>query len=82
VQGRFLVLFRRLARHLPVEHWFPLYRQILDAGKLVQIETKYDEVELLLKELGPRGVFIGTSAPSIEAADELLRNAQRWSCRG
>jgi len=66
----------------PVTRWLPLYKQIQDGGKLVQIFARYDEVEILLQELDPRGVFIITSAPSVEAADELLANVGKWSCRG
>lgn len=65
--------------HLPVQHWLPLYRRIQEAGKLVQIAAKYDEVEEVISELGPRGIFIATGAPSIEAAEELLDNAVKWS---
>ena len=68
--------------HLPATHWLPLYRQIQAGGKRVQIFARYDEVESLLRELDPRGVFIRTSAPSYEAAEALLRSAGKWSCRG
>lgn len=68
--------------HLPVQHWLPLYKQIREAGKLIQIGVEYHEVEFVLTELGPHGIHIATSAPSVEAAETLLHNAQRWSCRG
>ena len=56
-----------------------MYKRIQEAGKLLQVGGKYEEVEVLLQELDPRGVLIQTSAPSVEAADELLRNAEQWS---
>ena len=68
--------------HFPATHWLPLYKQIQEGGKLVLISAKYEEVEMLLESLDPRGIFISTGAPSIEAAEALLRNAERWSCRG
>ena len=63
-------------------HWLPLYRRMQDAGKLIQISARYDEVEPLLDHLDPHGIFITTSAPSVEAATDLLRRAERWTCRG
>ena len=68
--------------HEPVTRWLPLYRGLQEGGKLVQIDARYGEVETLLQALDPRGVFIRTGAPSIESADELVRNVERWSCRG
>ena len=65
--------------HLPVTHWLPLYQRIQGAGKLVHITARYEEVETLLEALDPRGIFIQTNAPSIQAAEDLLRNAERWS---
>ena len=59
-----------------------LYKQIQQAGKCAVILATYEEVEPLLQELDPRGIFIHTSAPSVEAADTLARDAIRWSCRG
>ena len=35
-----------------------------------------------LQELDPRGLLIITNAPSVEAADALLKNAERWSMGG
>jgi hypothetical protein len=67
--------------HYPVTRWLPLFKQIQDAGKLVQLSASHEEVETVLEVLGPRGVFISTGAESIEAAETLLRNAERWSCR-
>ncbi len=36
-------------------------------------------VETVLQELDPRGLLIFTEAPSVDAADALLKNAERWS---
>ncbi len=66
---------------IPALHWVPLFRRIQGAGKCVQMHAKYEEVEGLLEALDPRGVLIVTTAPSVEAADALLRNAEKWSCR-
>jgi len=61
------------------EKWWPMYRRILDAGKgLLLLGTAYEEVEPLARFLGPDGVYIGTSAPTVEAAEDLLRRAETW----
>jgi len=59
----------------------PVYRQIQRGGKVQYIDCGPDEVELLLRELDPRGLLIFTQAPDVEAAEALLRNAARWSAR-
>lgn len=59
----------------------PVYKEIQRGGKLQWIECEYDEVEWLLTELDPRGVYLITTAPSTDAADELVRNAGKWSAR-
>ena len=66
----------------PAVHWLPLHQSVQAAGRCVQMHAKYDEVEALLQGLDPGGVLIVTTAPSVEAADALLRNAEKWSCRG
>jgi hypothetical protein len=61
------------------ETWWPMYRKVLDGGKgLLLLGTEFDDVEPLARHLGPDGVYIGTNAPSIEAADDLLRRAKTW----
>jgi hypothetical protein len=67
---------------IPAIHWLPLYRSIQNAGKCVQMHAKYEDVEALLEALDPRGLLIVTTAPSVEAADALLKNAEKWSCSG
>ncbi|MBI2299300.1 MAG: hypothetical protein HYU66_10230 [Armatimonadetes bacterium] len=58
--------------------WIPLYQRIQAAGKGVVASLAYDEVEPALRELRPEGLFILTSAPSVDAAEELLgRVSQR-----
>jgi 5-methyltetrahydrofolate--homocysteine methyltransferase len=68
--------------HLPASHWIPVYQQIQAAGKLLCISAQYSDVEVLLRHLDPRGVFIVTEAPDPEAAEQLLENARTWSRRG
>lgn len=62
--------------------WVGLCKKVQSAGKVVQMHCGYDEVEPLLQELDPRRLQIVTGAPSVEAADALLRSAERWSCKG
>ena len=61
------------------EQWWPMYRKVRDSGKgLLLLGTAYDEVEPLARKLGSDGVLIGTHAPSVEAANELLSSARKW----
>lgn len=61
------------------ESWWPMYRKIREGGKgLLLLGTAFEDVEPLARHLGPDGVYIGANAPSIEAADDLLRRARTW----
>lgn len=54
--------------------WYDLYRAIRAGGKAVQaIGVAYDEVLPLIDAVGAEGMYIMTSAPSEEAARDLLR---------
>jgi len=59
----------------------PVYKQIQQSGKVQWIECAPDEVELVLRELDPRGLLIFTSTPDIESGKALLKKAETWSCR-
>jgi hypothetical protein len=59
----------------------PVYQQIQQAGRVQWIWCGYEDVEWLLHELDPRGLLIFTRAPTVEAADALLKKAGRWSTR-
>lgn len=59
----------------------PVYKQIQEGGKVQYVDCAYDEVEIVLRELDPRGLLIFTDAPSIEAADMLLKKAEHWSLK-
>jgi hypothetical protein len=64
---------------LEYEGYLPMYERILDAGKgVLLLGVPYDDVEPLARRIGRDGVYIGTMAPSIEAADELVRKAPTW----
>ena len=59
----------------------PVYKQIQQGGKVQWIDCAPNEVELLLRELDPRGLLIQTSTPDIESGKALLKKAETWSCR-
>lgn len=62
--------------------YFPRYRQIQEAGKQLVIVAQPEEIDILTRELSPKGLFIKTEADSEEEARELLKiaekNAAQW----
>jgi hypothetical protein len=58
--------------------WWPMYRKILAAGKCVHLGPAFKDVEPLVRHLGNDGVYAATWAPSVEAADDLLKRARTW----
>ena len=65
----------------PTVEWIPLMRRIQEADKLVYVYCNSKEVETLLKELRPEGLMLTTSCSSVEEAEELLKNAEKWTAR-
>ena len=62
--------------------YIPLYKKIQASGKNLYLLVRPAEIEPLLSELAPEGLFLCTDAPSEEEADRLLANVARWSARG
>ena len=65
-----------------LEEAMPVYKEIQSAGRVQWVSVAYEEVEVVLRELNPRGLLIFTNAPSVEAADALLKKAEGWSTTG
>ena len=58
--------------------WLDLYREVQAAGRGLDIDAPPEHVEFLIRHLRPEGLILRTSAPTPEAAEELLHNARRW----
>jgi hypothetical protein len=57
-----------------------LYKRIQRAGKCLLVYATCDDVEALLRELDPRGVWISVrDVPDEGAADRLVSNVEKWS---
>ena len=62
--------------------WFPLYRRIRDADKLLVLQgMDACEVEGVVREFGPNGLLITTSCATEGEARDLLASVPNW-CRG
>ncbi|MFM8319930.1 MAG: hypothetical protein ACKOC5_03360, partial [Chloroflexota bacterium] len=62
--------------------YIPRYRKILDSGRNLYLLCQPGEVEQILAELPPEGLFMRTYVASQAEADEMLRCVTRWSKRG
>ena len=47
----------------------------------MRTQVSYDQVEETVKAWGSKGLLLVTKAPTEEAARDLLKNAERWSCQ-
>ena len=56
-------------------HWIEVLKKIQDAGKMIQIEVRAEELEVMLENLRPEGVMYTINAKSQEDAEDLLRIA-------
>jgi hypothetical protein len=59
--------------------YIPLYKKIQASGKRLYLLAQPHEIEPLLSELSPKGLFLCTQAPSEDEANELLKKVQKWS---
>ncbi len=59
--------------------WLPLLQKVQAAGKCVHVHDSLENAERILRTLRPEGLFFQTSAPTQEAAGELLRKATAWA---
>lgn len=60
-------------------HYLDTLKYVQRAGKNLQINLPWREVEPALKELSARGLMIHTTCPTEAEARALLENAKKWS---
>jgi len=67
--------------------WLPLFKKIQKAGKSLYFAlgegfgTSYKDIEEILTEISPKGLFIDTYCGSEEEARWTIKNLDKWSCR-
>jgi hypothetical protein len=61
--------------------YMPRYRQILASGRNLYLLAAPDEIESILAELPPEGLFFRTFVSTEDEANDLLKKATRWSAR-
>ncbi len=59
--------------------YIPAYQKIQKSGKRLYLLAEPQEIEPLLKELSPKGLFLCTHANSEDEANEIIRKVTRWS---
>ncbi len=60
--------------------WYPLYKRIQEKGKLlVLLDIKKENIEELMNNVSHKGLLIRTKCDSQEEAEELLKNAAKWT---
>ncbi len=65
------------AGHYPMGRWIPLLRDMQKNGANIWVHCDADEVELMLRELSSRGLFLTTGAESPAHADDLVQLTER-----
>jgi hypothetical protein len=63
--------------------WVGVYRRAQAAGKGIQVNCSFDELDLIMETLDPHGVFLTMDGvPSREAALDMLKKLEKWAARG
>ena len=61
------------------QKYIPEYKKIQKKGKKLFLLAKPQEIEPLLRELSPKGLFIHTQVASEEEANKLIKDVKKWS---
>lgn len=61
----------------PILQWVPLIRRIQDAGKSVVVDLKLSELDELMAQLRPEGLFLFMSVED-EQQEAVLRRIAKW----
>jgi hypothetical protein len=61
--------------------YIPSYKKIQESGKRLYLLAEPNEIQPLLDELSPKGLFLCTHADSEVEADELLKKVEKWSAK-
>lgn len=59
--------------------WIDTYRRIQQAGRGLDLDCPWEQLEYLVRHLRPAGVVLRSVAPSVEAGQEFIANAARWA---
>ena len=62
-------------------YWQDVWQAVRATGRGMQTSVPFDQVEQVLREWGPKGLWLTTTAPTEEAATDLLKHAETWSCQ-
>jgi hypothetical protein len=62
--------------------YIPRYRKILESGRNLYLLCQPAEVEKILAELPPEGLFMRTYVSSQAEAEEMLKKVSQWSALG
>ena len=57
-----------------IQPWIPLIQRVQKAGKSIAVSVQPDEIDLLLGEVRPEGLFISTTCQSESEARRLLEH--------
>jgi hypothetical protein len=62
--------------------YIPRLRKVLESGKNLYLLADPHEVETILSELPPEGLYMRTYVNTQEEAEDMLKKVARWSAKG
>ena len=63
-------------------YWLPMLKKIQDSGRMIQVNVELGELETMLRNLRPEGVFYNLSCRDAEEAEEVLKFAEKVRYEG
>jgi hypothetical protein len=64
------------------EAYIPRYKRILESGRNLYLLAQPNEVEKILAELPPEGLYMRTYVDSEDEAEDMIKSVTKWSARG
>ena len=61
------------------EQYIPKYKKIQESGRRLYLLAQPHEIEGLLAELSPKGLYLRTDVETEDEAKELLKKVEKWS---
>jgi len=61
--------------------YIPRYRKTLESGKNLYLLVKPQDIEPILAELPPEGLYLRTDVDTEEEANDLLKKVEKWTAK-
>jgi hypothetical protein len=66
------------AGHGRATDWLHVYKKIQAAGKGLQLWSQPDEIDTIMENLRPEGVWLGVDVKDVEQGEGIVKKVSKW----